>query len=160
MPYSSTTQSLAPQLSTFKLSVGYPYIIMTIPLLVAKIFSAFYFLEGLSLLFAPQQWNAFMEAFIKQKYGGLGMALFALPFALLIVFSHPIWIWHPIVLITIFGWLMLFKFIAFLLFPHWGFKLMPKTPEGRIKYFKWASLFPIIIGATLLYYTFLDIPTV
>lgn len=129
---------------------------MEITLLVAKIFSAAIFILGLSLVARPNNWSAYVNYIFKQKHGALGIALVALPFALLIVLTHQIWMWHPIVIITIMGWAMLIKYIAYIFCPHWGEKMLPKTEAKRAEWLKWAGVVYTVIGALLVNYTIIS----
>lgn len=129
-----------------------------LPLLTAKVYAVFAFLLGLSLVIRSNVWSSFVFDLRSQRYGFLAIALVALPFALLIVNTHQIWAWTPTVLVTLAGWCMLIKHTIYLLFPHWWpSALRPSTEAGLEKLYKISGYFMIIIGAILIYYTYIKV---
>lgn len=76
-------------------------------------------LMGLSHALRPGLWGAFFtELFARPgAAAAVWVALFTLPWALLIVVAHNIWVADVPVIVTIIGWVMLVKCAIYLLFP-------------------------------------------
>ena len=128
-----------------------------LPLLVAKIYSATLMIVGLSLVISPNFWAQFAIHVVRQRHGPIGISLTALPFALLIVLTHTVWAMTPTVIITICGWLMLFKHTLYLLWPRLPSLLLPSTEPKLERLYKRVGLAATVLGIYLCYYTYVDV---
>lgn len=127
------------------------------PLLVAQIYSIMLFILGISLLASKDNWKAAIEELINQKYGVLLFSLGVIPYMLVIVLVHSLWAWTPTVLITFAGWTGLLKHVIFLINPHFPKHIMPGILTHYGVWSKVQGLVITILGALMIYYTFIDI---
>lgn len=133
---------------------------MMLSLVVAQVFSIVLFLYGLSCWIYPKHWTALMLNKKKLKHGALGIGIAILPYGTLIAVTHHIWDWTPIVLISIFGWLMLISGIGFIFHPQLPFEIWPSTEIRLNRANRILGVIKTILGAVLIYYTFFDIASV
>jgi len=86
-------------------------------LIVEKISSIFMLVLGLSYLLNASWWVQYAKLLINQSYQILGLLFLMLIFGSTVVVTHNIWVVSPIVIVTLFGWIMLLKGLSIMLFP-------------------------------------------
>ncbi|HEX5724335.1 MAG TPA: hypothetical protein VFX98_02650, partial [Longimicrobiaceae bacterium] len=65
------------------------------------------------------------------RFAGLLIGTFTLPASLLLVIGHNRWAWDPSVFITLAGWAMLAKSVAYLLFPDAATRVVSTVKDSR-----------------------------
>ena len=121
--------------------------------LIAKVFSVGALIVGLSHLVHPRLWAEFFAEAAANRHVAFRIAIFTLPAGLLIVFAHPVWVLGPPVLITLAGWIMTLKSVAYLLFPRAGDRLVADSGAAPRR-FAAAGLLMSAIGVLLVADTF------
>jgi hypothetical protein len=84
---------------------------------VQAIFAPAFLLMGLSHVLQPQLWVRFFEAVGRTGLAAVIIPLYTLPFALVLVVTHNVWVWDWPLFLTIAGWGMLIKSSLYLLVP-------------------------------------------
>jgi uncharacterized membrane protein HdeD (DUF308 family) len=90
-------------------------------LFLAKIIGLYLIITGLYLLFRYDTLKQITSEFSRSKALQAISGFISLILGLLIVISHPVWVWDWPVLITLFGYLGILKGISRLFFPEWEF---------------------------------------
>lgn len=85
---------------------------------IAMITSALLLVLGCSLLFATRTWLALMAEYAEKPHRLLIPGLAMLVFGLIVVFNHNTWSGGWQVGVTVAGWLILLKGLAFLFTPE------------------------------------------
>jgi hypothetical protein len=126
---------------------------MPFPLLVERWFAIGWLIFGLSHLLYPARWAALFLPLRERGTGGLLVATFNLPLGLAVVLVHNIWVWDLPVIVTLAGWLMIVKSLAYLFFPRAQSVVMPDGTRME-RGFRIAGAVAIVLGALLVYDSF------
>jgi len=128
---------------------------MEISILIARILAIAYLVFGLGLIFSPAFYKREIPKLVDNPalliYGGF----FATVFGCLLIYYHNYWIDNWTVIITIIGWIGLFKGIVLLIFPE-SFKIYKNTLFHEDRMFKILIPLVFIVGLTLAYFGFLN----
>ena len=122
--------------------------------IIPQVFALGLLAMGASHLLHPSLWAEMFASLGRSRYGSLVIATFTLPAALLIVLTHNVWRASPEVIVTLFGWGMLVKSLAYLLVPASGARLIQRGTRGPRSYVI-AGAVMIVLGLVLTYDTFL-----
>lgn len=129
------------------------------PEIIGKIFSVVFLVLGLSYLFQAKLWVKLAADVIDRPKNSLLVALLALPFGLLIVISHNVWISDWPIILTILGWLITVKSCLYLLIPQWS-RIFAKRLEVNLPRFVLSGgILLTAVGFLLVYHYFLVYPT-
>ena len=90
---------------------------MTLSIFIAKFFSISLLVTTLSHALQPTYWRDYFMFLKKTGVAGIIIAMHTFPLGLLIVIGHNKWVFDLPVIITIRGWRMTLKGIAYALFP-------------------------------------------
>jgi len=88
-----------------------------VELIVEKVSAIFILGLGFSYLLNPAWWAQYARLLIKQPQQIFGLLFVMLLFGSTLVVTHNIWVASPIVIVTILGWIMLFKGLSMMMFP-------------------------------------------
>ncbi|MBI3877875.1 MAG: hypothetical protein HY300_18250 [Verrucomicrobia bacterium] len=117
-------------------------------LFIEKFFALSALLIGLSHLLRPKQWTALLVELKQNRHFAFYLALFYLPWSLLVICGHNVWVWDVPVLVTAYGWLLTIKSALYLLFPELPRRIIPdeaRLPRG----FVIAGLVMVVAGLIL-----------
>lgn len=123
---------------------------MTVETLIERWFAIGFLIFGLSHVLYPAQWAALFLPLRERETGGLLLALFNLPFGLVVVLGHNVWVWDIPVIVTLAGWIMILKSAVYLLFPRALPRVMPGDAR-MVNAFRMAGAVSILLGALLIY---------
>ena len=123
---------------------------MTVEALIERWFAVGWLIFGLSHLLYPRKWAALFQPLRERDTGGLLLGLFNLPIGLVVVLGHNVWVWGIPVVVTLAGWVMVFKSVVYLWFPGTLTRVMP-TEERMERAFRIAGAVSILLGALLIY---------
>jgi hypothetical protein len=127
---------------------------MSIEMLIERWFAVGSLFFGLSHLVSPERWAALFLPLRDNPVGGLLLALFNLPIALLIVLGHNVWVWDARTIVTLAGWIMMGKSLVYLFVPGSLGRVMPQR-ERFVRAIRVAGVLMTIVGAVLVYDVFL-----
>lgn len=123
---------------------------MDISIFLAKLMGFYLLIVGVALFFK----RSFLREVLQDFYSSPGLILITsiinLILGLLIVLSHNIWEFNWTTIITIIGYLTLFKGICHLFFPEWAKKMLAKFIEKEI--FVYSGVISLVLGIYLLYH--------
>jgi len=121
--------------------------------LVSRVVPLFMLVLGLSYLLATDHWIKLVKEILGAPHRFLVAALGLLSAGLVIVVAHNWWQPSLGVVVTVFGWVLVLKGVAFLLFPQVGGKFAG-WPEGLMKTsVRVGGLVLTVLGALLTYAT-------
>jgi len=87
------------------------------PTIVEAVMAPALMLIGLSHLVQPQLWVRFFEVVKQTGVAGLIIPICTLPFGLVLVVGHNLWVWDWPLFLTIAGWGITIKCTLYLLVP-------------------------------------------
>ena len=91
---------------------------MSLETIIARWTALMWIVFGLSHLLHAGRWVALLYPLKERPEGGFVLALLGLPFGLMMILGHNVWVWDIPVIVTIAGWLTTFKSTIYLLFPN------------------------------------------
>ena len=100
---------------------------MELNAIIPEVLAWSYLWVGISIFLHRQFWAEMLVEISDQKSVLILFGFFFLPFGLLIVKVHNVWVLSPLVVITLLGWAMIIKSIAWLVFPHQIRRLVPSV---------------------------------
>lgn len=117
---------------------------------LASIMGPVYLVLGLSILMYNKQWTKLFTIWTKDHFSLFPLMILYIVVGLLSVQMYSVWALNVWVIVTLIGWLILLKGVAFFLVPEKALKAMMnfKNKRGVLYLF---SLIAILIGATLTY---------
>ncbi|OGJ52243.1 hypothetical protein A2335_01170 [Candidatus Peregrinibacteria bacterium RIFOXYB2_FULL_32_7] len=126
---------------------------MEIAKFIASILSPIYLVLGLSILFYTKSWQKLINKWEQDHYSMFTIALAQMFIGLIIVKIYNVWVWNVWLIITIIGWIALFKGVFYFLAPGSWIRPLLKTcnKEGFI-YF--GAVFALVLGVVLGYYSY------
>ncbi|MDD5613525.1 MAG: hypothetical protein PHQ54_00435 [Candidatus Omnitrophica bacterium] len=123
---------------------------METAVLVARTLAVIYLSAGIAALGGRVSWSKLIEDF--QRSSGLTFfsGFITLVLGMLIVTYHNIWVKNWTVLVTIIGWMALFKGVTLILFPQFISSFKGIYKNGRL-----LGVFMIALGLLFGYFGFL-----
>lgn len=126
---------------------------MDISIFLAKALGLYLLIMGISLFTNARQLKTIMSDVAAQPALLFISGAIALIFGILIVLTHNIWQSNWRILITLIGWLSLFKGIIRIIFPHRAAKYILKFKRNPSMYYV-MSLIVFVLGIYLTYVGF------
>jgi uncharacterized membrane protein len=124
---------------------------MQTSIFLAKLIGPFFLIVGVSLLINQAQFRAMVDEFMRSRALVFLTGLITLPAGLAIVLTHNVWVANWPVLITVLGWLTVFKGAIRLLAPQQtlnvGRTFLAKPNAIAISAAIW-----LVVGAVLTFY--------
>ena len=121
---------------------------MALETLIERWFAVGWLIFGLSHLLYARKWAALLLPLRERDTGALLLGLFNLPFGLVVVLGHNVWVWGIPVVVTLAGWVMVLKSVVYLLLPRALSRVMP-TEERMEGAFRMAGALGILLGTVL-----------
>ena len=123
---------------------------------IAAVVGPVFFVLGLSLLMYMKTWQKIMTSWLKNHYSLLTLMFFMLPLGIICVRMYNVWEWNVWLLVTLAGWSMIIKSVAYLIVPgpiiKWALTLGKIDPLLAL-----SSLLLTIWGGVLSYYAYFAI---
>ena len=107
-------------------------------------------LIGASHALRPRAWGHLFARTLRHPDGELVIATLSLPVVLLIVIGHPGWTPDARSLVTLYGWVMGIKCVAYLLIPGAAKRMTPARLESG-RGFRAVGIGMILLSAVILY---------
>ncbi|ACB51547.1 hypothetical protein cce_2197 [Crocosphaera subtropica ATCC 51142] len=123
-------------------------------LIIERIIASFLIITGLSYLFQSAVWKDLVKELLTKPTGLIFWSLLFLPWGLIVVFGHNLWVTNWTVLITIIGWLVTTKCVLYLLVPSWANFVKNWSDEFLQRYIRIAGGVETILGGVLLFLSF------
>jgi len=128
------------------------------PILIERIVAPCFLLMGLSHLIQPRMWVRFFELVRQSGAAGAIIGLYTLPFGLLLIVGHNVWVFDWPVFLTVAGWGMTIKSAIYLLVPgaadralasnaarsEWSYRLVGALAVACGGIITWQAWTPII----------------
>ena len=127
---------------------------MPLELIIARWTALMWVIFGLSHLLHARLWVALLYPFKEKPEGGFVLALLGLPFGLIMILGHNIWVWDIPVIVTIAGWVTTLKSVIYLLFPTTHRRVMSANARPEIG-FQIVGVVFILLGLVVGYDVFL-----
>jgi len=126
---------------------------MDLSILIAKLFSVVYAAMGLGMLINMKFYKKLFNDMYKTTTFIFAWGIFATTVGLFIVLNHNIWVADWTVIITVIGWIALFKGLSMLIFPN-ILKISEKMFKGT-GFLYAIGVFALIFGCVLGYFGWL-----
>ncbi|MDJ0507758.1 MAG: hypothetical protein QNJ64_00650 [Crocosphaera sp.] len=123
-------------------------------LVIEQVFATFLIITGLSYLFQSAVWRDLIQELLSNKSWLMMWSLLFLPWGLIVVFIHNIWVANWTVVITVLGWLITVKCVLYLLFPDWANFVKHWSDDFLQRYIKIAGALDALLGVILLFLSF------
>ena len=118
---------------------------LTMETLIARWVAVLWIVFGLSHLLHSAKWEAIFVPLRDKETGGLIIASYTFPIALIVVLGHNVWVWDIPVIITVAGWMATFKGLAYVLLPRAHAVVM--TSAGQLRTgFRSVGIVMIVLG--------------
>lgn len=125
-----------------------------VALMFAKVLGPMYLVLGLSVLLYQKVWAKIIKDWQSNHTSLIGLMLFVGVFGLLIVLSYNVWNLNVWLLVTLSGWAMVLKALAYFLLPGKLIKYCMKMGETTwVQYVDGAI--GVILGVILSYYSYM-----
>ena len=123
-------------------------------IMLAALIGPVFLILGLSMLFYAPSWKKLVSKWQKDHYALLPIMMLYGLFGLYIINTYNVWDGTVWVLVTISGWAMFIKFVAYFLLPGATTQGMMKLGTNQsILYL--GGLVVTVMGAALSYYTYM-----
>lgn len=127
--------------------------------MIEKVVSVALLVLGLSYFFQAKLWVGIATEIFEKPEKSLLPTLVFLPFGLIIILGHNIWVSDWPVLITIFGWLITVKCAFYLIVPQLAPKLAKLlsfwSEKFLRRYISTCGVITTVLGALLVYQFFI-----
>ncbi|MDJ0729633.1 MAG: hypothetical protein QNJ33_06520 [Crocosphaera sp.] len=123
-------------------------------LIIERVISSFLIITGLSYLFQSLVWKDLVKELLSKPTWLMFWSLLFLPWGLIVVFNHNLWVANWTVIFTILGWLVTIKCCLYLLFPGWANFVKQWSNEFLQRYIQIAGVVETILGGGLLFFSF------
>jgi len=89
-------------------------------LIIERAVALFYLIAGLSCIIQARIWIDLSKELLKKPSSLIVWSIQFLPFGLIVILGHNLWVADWRVIITLVGWLATIKCVLYLLFPRWS----------------------------------------
>ena len=118
---------------------------------IASVMGPMYLIMGLSMLFYVAPWQKVLEQFEKNHFSLIPLGVMQGVLGLIVIQMYNVWEPNIWVIVTLTGWIMLFKCIVYFLIPgNWTkakLKMVRKSPAMLTL----AGIIATVVGAVLSY---------
>lgn len=125
-------------------------------MLVARVITVIYFVVGLSMLINRNHYKKVFHNFVKNPafiyFGGVT----SLTIGFLLISYHNFWVQNWFVIITLIGWIALFKGLIILLFPNFMINTIEKMSKDSM-FIRMIGIFTIILSLIIGYFCIFSI---
>lgn len=119
---------------------------------LASIIGPIYLVYGLSVLLHAKQWKKWVAWLEKDHFAFFPLAMILMVFGLILVNAYNIWDWNAFVIITLTGWVILFKAVFYFLAPgSWVKAVLHWKALRHDGYYYVAGGLVAFLGASLMY---------
>jgi hypothetical protein len=119
------------------------------PTIIQAVIAPAFLLMGLSHLVQPQLWVQFFEAVRKTGLAGAIIPLYTLPFALVLIVGHNVWVWGWPLFLTIAGWGMSIKCSLYLVVPGFTDRVLATTMAKSPRTYQVAGAIMALFGGVI-----------
>lgn len=126
---------------------------MPLEIIIARWTALMWIIFGLSHLLHARRWVQLLYPLKERPEGGFVLALLGLPFGLVMILGHNLWVWDIPVIVTIAGWATTLKSTIYLLFPTAHRRVMAANAKPEVGFRIVGAVF-IVLGMVVGYHTF------
>jgi len=119
------------------------------PIIIQAVFAPAFLLMGLSHLVQPRLWVRFFDVVGKTGLAAAIIPIYTLPFALVLIVAHNVWVWDWPLFLTIAGWGMTIKCAMYLLMPGLTDRMLAKKMVKTPRTFQLAGAIMAFLGGVL-----------
>ena len=89
-------------------------------LIIERVVALFYLIAGLSCIIQARIWIDLSKELLKKPSSLIVWSIQFLPFGLIVILGHNLWVADWRIIVTLVGWLATIKCVLYLLFPRWS----------------------------------------
>jgi hypothetical protein len=119
------------------------------PIIIQAVFAPAFLLMGLSHLVQPQLWVRFFAVMGQTGLAAAIIPIYTLPFGLVLIVGHNVWVWDWPLFLTIAGWGMTIKCALYLLAPGLTDRVLAKKMVKTPRTFQIAGAIMAFFGGML-----------
>lgn len=123
-------------------------------LIIERIVASFLIVTGLSYLSHSSIWKDLVKELLAKPVWLTLWSLLFLPWGLVVIFAHNIWVMNWSVIVTIIGCLITTKCVLYLVIPGWSKFVKNWSDEFLQRYIQIAGVIETILGGVVLLSTF------
>lgn len=123
-------------------------------LIIERIIASFLIITGLSYWFQSLVWKDLVKELLTKPTALMFWSILFLPWGLIVVFGHNLWVANWTVIITLIGWLITTKCVLYLLVPSWANFVKNWSDDFLQRYIHIAGGVETILGGVLLVLSF------
>ncbi len=122
-------------------------------LIIERAVALFYLIIGLSCIIQARIWIDLSKELLKNPNSLMRWSIQFLPFGLIVILGHNLWVPDWRVIVTLFGWLATIKCVLYLLFPRWSAFILNWSDTFLRRYL---TVGGVIIAAVAVILTFMS----
>ena len=123
-------------------------------LIIERAVALFYLIAGLSCIIQPRIWIDLSKELLKKPSSLIVWSIQFLPFGLIIILGHNLWVADWRIIVTLIGWLATIKCILYLLFPRWSAFLLNWSDMFLRRYLTVGGAIIAVLGMLLAFMSF------
>ncbi len=123
-------------------------------LVIERVVALVYLIIGLSCIFQARIWMELSKELLNSPNSLVLWSIQFLPFGLIVILGHNLWVTDWRTIVTLIGWLVTLKCVLYLLFPRWaGFVQKWSEPFLR-RYMAVGGVVATTVGIILTFMSF------
>ena len=122
-------------------------------LIIERVLAILLVFTGLSYSIQSLLWRDLVKDRLENPTWVLMWSLLFLPWGLVVVIGHNLWVANWPVIVTILGWLITLKCVAYLLFPSWANFVLKWSDDFLQRYIQISGAVIAILGAIIVFLT-------
>ena len=122
--------------------------------IIERFVAIFYLLIGLSCVIQARIWIDLSKELLKKPSSLIVWSSQILPFGLIVILGHNLWVNDWRIIVTLLGWLMTIKCTLYLLFPGWSAFILNWSDKFLRRYLTLGGGIVAAVGILLTFMSF------
>ncbi len=123
-------------------------------LIIERAVALFYLIAGLSCILQARIWIDLSKELFKKPSSLIVWSIQFLPFGLIVILGHNLWVADWRVIITLVGWLATIKCVVYLLYPRWSAFMLNWSDSFMRRYLTVGGAIITVLGMLLTFWSF------
>ncbi len=123
-------------------------------LIIERAVALFYLIAGLSCILQARIWIDLSKELLKKPSSLIVWSIQFLPFGLIVILGHNLWVADWRVIITLVGWLATIKCVVYLLYPRWSAFMLNWSDSFMRRYLTVGGAIIAVLGMLLTFWSF------
>ncbi len=123
-------------------------------LVIERVVALVYLIIGLSCIFQARMWMELSLELLKKPSSLILWSILFLPFGLIVILGHNLWVSDWRTLVTLVGWLVTLKCVLYLLVPRWSSFIQKWSDTFLRRYITVGGVVVAAVGVILTFTSF------